>query len=110
MKPQLPKPTSGHLDRSIFFWCPEVGLKFCNFEVSRGPFRISTLRCPEVRLGSFDFDVFVGRIGSEPREGKKIISWSPRLLGGLAGGRVRSRSRRGIPKKKSPNRRRETRL
>ena len=42
--------------------------------MSRGPFRISTLRCPEVRLGSFDFDVFVGRIGSEPREGQKIIS------------------------------------
>ena len=38
---------------------------------------------------------------ARPREGKKIIFWSPRLLGGLAGGRVRSRNRRGIPKKKS---------
>ena len=50
LKPRIPKPTSGHLDRSFFFWCPEVGLEFCNFEVSRGPFRISTLRCPEVGL------------------------------------------------------------
>ena len=29
------------------FRCPEVGLEF-QLEVSRGPFRISTLRCPEV--------------------------------------------------------------
>ena len=50
MKPRLPKPTSGRLDRSFFFMCPEVGLEFRNLEVSRGPFRISTLRCPEVRL------------------------------------------------------------
>ena len=45
----------------VFFWCPEVGLEFCNLrcpevrlefqlQVSRGPFRISTLRCPEVGL------------------------------------------------------------
>ena len=27
--------------------------------------------------------------------------WGPGLMGGLAGGRVRSRNRRGIPKKKS---------
>ena len=38
MKPRIPKPTSGHLDRSFFFF------------VSRGRIRISTLRCPEVGL------------------------------------------------------------
>ena len=37
--------------------------------MSRGPFRISTLRCPEVRLGSFDFDVFVGRIAHNDLRG-----------------------------------------
>ena len=38
MKPRIPKPTSGHLDRSYFFL------------VSRGRIRISTLRRPEVGL------------------------------------------------------------
>jgi hypothetical protein len=28
MKSRIPKPTSGHLDRWFFFWCPEVGLEF----------------------------------------------------------------------------------
>ena len=27
-KSRIPKSTSGHLGRSIFFWCPEVGLEF----------------------------------------------------------------------------------
>ena len=49
MKPQLPKPTSGHLDRSFFFGVQRSDYNF-KFEVSRGPFRISTLRCPEVGL------------------------------------------------------------
>ena len=43
MKPRIPKPTSGHFDRSYFFL------------VSRGRIRISTLRCPEVGLGILDF-------------------------------------------------------
>ena len=38
---------------------------------------------------------------NETRNREKARGWSPRLLGGLAGGRVRSRNRRGIPKKKS---------
>ena len=49
MKPRIPKPISGHFDRSFFF------------EVSRGRFRnskkmkieilVAPLRCPEVGLG-----------------------------------------------------------
>ena len=38
---------------------------------------------------------------AEPREGERRCLWSPGLLGGLAGGRVRARNSRGIPKKKS---------
>ena len=38
---------------------------------------------------------------ARPREGERRCLWSPGLMGGLAGGRVRSRNRRGIPKKKS---------
>ena len=48
MKPRIPKPTSGHLDRSFFF-------------VSRGRIRISNLRCPEVGL-EFQLEVSRGRI------------------------------------------------
>ena len=35
MKPRIPKPTSGPLDRSFFFWCPEVGLEFQLWGVQR---------------------------------------------------------------------------
>ena len=49
MNERIPKPTSGHLDRSFFF------------EVSRGRIRISTLRCPEVGL-EFQLQVSRGRI------------------------------------------------
>ena len=73
MKPRIPKPTSGHLDRSLFFWCPEVGLEFLNFEVSRGPFSISTLRCPEVRLGFRLWCVRIGLIGFEFLSGRRSI-------------------------------------
>ena len=45
MKPRIPKPTSGHLDRSYLF-------------VSRGRIRISTLRRPEVGL---EFQLLVSR-------------------------------------------------
>ena len=41
---------------------------------------------------------------ARPREGERRCLWSPGLMGGLAGGRVRSRNRRGIPKKKSRSR------
>ena len=51
MKPRLPNPTSGHLDRSFFFGVQRSDYNF-NFEVSRGPFSISTLRCPEVTATS----------------------------------------------------------
>ena len=51
MKPRIPKPTSGHLDRSFFFVGVQRSDSNFNFEVSRGPFRILTFRCPEVRLG-----------------------------------------------------------
>ena len=62
MKPRIPKPTSGHLDRSFFFRCPEDGLEFV-FSWSCGwwnrEFLIRPLDtlvgrffwCPEVRLG-----------------------------------------------------------
>ena len=50
MQPRIPKPTSGHLDRSFFFGVQRSDYDFI-FEVSRGPFSISILRCPEVRLG-----------------------------------------------------------
>ena len=43
MKPRLPKPTSGHLDRSFVFG------------VQRSDDNFATLRCPEVRLGSLGF-------------------------------------------------------
>ena len=59
MKSRIPKPTSGHLDRSFFFL------------VSRGRVRISTLRCPEVGLGvsrgrirNSQFNLWTPRIGS----------------------------------------------
>ena len=38
---------------------------------------------------------------AQPREGKKRLLRSPGFMGGLAGGRVRSRMSRGIPKKRS---------
>jgi hypothetical protein len=41
---------------------------------------------------------------ARPREGERRCLWSPGLMGGLAGGRVRSRNRRGIPKKRSRSR------
>jgi hypothetical protein len=41
---------------------------------------------------------------ARPREGERRCLWSPGLMGGLAGGRVRSRNRRGIPKKESRSR------
>ena len=44
------------------------------------------------------------RWNARPREGERRCLWSPRLLGGLAGGRVRSRKSRGIPKKRSSSR------
>ena len=53
MKSRIPKPTSGHLDRSFFFL------------VSRGRVRISTLRCPEVGLGIPDLTS--GHLGIEGR-------------------------------------------
>jgi hypothetical protein len=52
MKSRIPKPTSGHLDRSFFL-------------VSRGRVRISTLRCPEVGLGIPDLTS--GHLGIEGR-------------------------------------------
>ena len=36
-----------------------------------------------------------------PRGGERRCRWSPRRLGGLTGGRVRSRDSRGIPKKEA---------
>ena len=41
---------------------------------------------------------------ARPREGERRCLWSPGLMGGLAGGRVRSICKRGIPKKKSRSR------
>ena len=76
-KSRIPKSTSGHLGRSIFFWCPEVRL---------------------------EFSFWTPRWNARPREGERRCLWSPRLLGGLAGGRVRSRKSRGIPKKRSSSR------
>ena len=58
--------------------------------------------CPKPTSGRFPWN-------AQPREDESRCLWSPRLLGGLAGGRVRSRNRRGIPKKKSPNRQKGTR-
>ena len=51
VEPRIPKPTSGHLDGSFFFGVQRSDYNF-NFEVSRGPFSISTLRCPEVTTTS----------------------------------------------------------
>ena len=63
---------------------PIIALDTCVFvlEVSRGRFRTP-------------------RSNARPREGERRCLWSPRLMGGLAGGRVRSRDSRGIPKKRS---------
>ena len=78
----------------FFFRCPEVGLELSlwgvqrsdynfNFEVSRGWFRISTLKCPEVGL---EFQLWGLRCGggidggvtplpeSRSREGKRRMS------------------------------------
>jgi hypothetical protein len=41
------------------------------------------------------------RIARDRERARGECLWSPGLLGGLAGGRVRSRNSRGIPKKKS---------
>ena len=98
-------------------------MKF-HFEVSRGRFRIWTLRCPEVGLEfplrgvkrsdeTFKFEVFgaEGELipGVTPlpesrataRRREENVFGVLNVMGGLAGGRVRSRNRRGIPKKKS---------
>ena len=93
MKTRIPTWTSGRLDRSIFFWCPEVRLEFQQPRgVQRSVQDLPPLMCSQVGLVL---------ICAEPREGQERIFWSPRLMGGLAGGRVRSRNSRGIPKKKS---------
>ena len=49
MKPRIPKPTSGHLDR-FFLRCPEVGLGISN-PTSGHLDRSFFFRCPEVGLG-----------------------------------------------------------
>ena len=49
MKSRIPKPTSGHLDRSFYLGVQRSDQKF-HFQVSRGRIRIITFRCPEVGL------------------------------------------------------------
>ena len=49
-EPENAERTSGHLDGLFFIGVQRSDYNF-NVEVSRGPFRISILRCPEVRLG-----------------------------------------------------------
>ena len=50
MKARIPKPISGHLDRSFFFWCPEVGLGIPNLTSGRLD-RSFSFWCAEVGLG-----------------------------------------------------------
>ena len=50
MKSRIPKPTSGHLDRSFFFRCPEVGLGVLTFRCPEVGLEFLTCRCPEVGL------------------------------------------------------------
>ena len=50
MKPRIPKPTSGHLDRFFFVRCPEVGLGILK-PTSGHLARRLRRRCPEVGLG-----------------------------------------------------------
>ena len=75
---------------------PSMRRPACALRV-RAQGRARALRCTMV------WDL-LPRLGARPRGGERRSRWSPRLLGGLAGGRVRSRNRRGIPKKKSPDR------
>ena len=84
-----------------------------DFEVSRGRIRISTSRCPEVGL-EFQLHAVFGAEGelipvvtplpesrATARRREENVFGVLNVMGGLAGGRVRSRNRRGIPKKKS---------
>ena len=87
-------------------------MKF-HFEVSRGRFRIWTLRCPEVGLefplrgvqrsdSNFNFEgELIAESCATARRREENVFGVLNVMGGLAGGRVRSRNRRGIPKKKS---------
>ena len=69
----------------------------------RGPFSMSTLR--SVFRKSLGFEVSRVSVCAEPREGagaregEKIFLWSPCFMGGLAGGRERSRKSRRFPKR-----------
>ena len=49
MKPRIPKPSSGRLDRSFFLGCPEVGLGIP--KPTSGHLDRSFFRRPEVGLG-----------------------------------------------------------
>ena len=102
-------------DRCDLWWRDVLRGRFViEFLVSRGLFRNSefNLWTPRtvwrhVLRGRFVIECLVsrGRFSTprlaRDREKARRNFWSPGLMGGLAGGRVRSRNRRGIPKKKS---------
>jgi len=102
-------------DRCDLWWRDVLRGRFViEFLVSRGLFRNSEFNFwtprtvwRHVLRGRFVIECLVskGRFSTprlaRDREKARRNFWSPGLMGGLAGGRVRSRNRRGIPKKKS---------
>ena len=62
MKSRIPKPTSGHLDRSFFFQVSRGRIRSSDFQVSRGRIRISDLQVSRGRIRISDLQVSRGRI------------------------------------------------